>query len=338
MQFDLQNTQPDNVPIISTDTAPVVASAISVLASTIAVLSSLATKNYKQPLAKMALFLLIGDIVFFVPKVIVGFKYPKNELFCQIIVGIVEFGGNSSFFWAPAFAHAFYIVVKCADSQAVIKYMNCYYLFAIYLQIPYGIAAAVMPEYVTYDTNKKECVHTPPPEGNFDTEYFFFAVVPLILVVIPCFIWYAMGIRRIKSYLNQIECKDLSAVVLYPGILLICWLPILISVILRYFNIKVNETIMLGFQALANSQGLFDSIVYGSTSKALKKLGKEGLCCLFKTNMELQPKRKNHHRSDTGDKKIKRNRKMFEKQPVTISMRGENLQTTILGSNDYDSL
>lgn len=100
------------LPIFSSSIAIVLSAAISVVASLIMVTASLCTKQYKDHLAKMAILMLIGDIIFFIPKVVAGQSFEKSETFCRTAAFFIEFGGNSAFFWAPAFAHALYSVAK----------------------------------------------------------------------------------------------------------------------------------------------------------------------------------------------------------------------------------
>lgn len=275
------------LPIFSSSIAIVLSAAISVVASLIMVTASLCTKQYKDHLAKMAILMLIGDIIFFIPKVVAGQSFEKSETFCRTAAFFIEFGGNSAFFWAPAFAHALYSVAKNERIDILQKNFVYYLLFAVAFPLPYALYAAIFCS-IDYNRETEQCFHI-SINGVFDYQYAFVAIVPFFIASVPTIFYYVKASRHLRKYIRGAAYyKDILTLFLYPAILLVCWTPILTVSILWSIGYKPATELFIIFEALANLQGLFDALAYGSSKKFFKKCLKSVNC----RKRKIQPRKK----------------------------------------------
>lgn len=255
------------IPIFSAATAPMAASFLSTLATLITLIAALKSERNAH-WNRMAVWLILGDFVFFLSKIIASLPYTKSLLFCRAFGCLAEIGGNSAFFWAPCFAHAMYTLTKHRNIELVEKALPSYFIFAVGVPIPYGLAV-LFADFISLGSKTGQCVHY-TILGQFDGCYFIFALLPLFLACVPCIFFYTLAGIYLSKRVTQDKQKQILAIALFPMILLVCWLPILISVFLGYFNKTPSHELLLAFETLANTQGFFDSLVYGGTLKSIR--------------------------------------------------------------------
>lgn len=266
-----------DMPIFTIEPIILVPSFLSLLASLIVIIFNCFSPLNMDAFRKMVFGVFIGDILFYIPKVTAGFPYTKSGLFCDIVEAIALFGGISSFFWAASFASALYKVVKHENSQVVEQAFKHYFLFSVGLPILFAIGVSLI-DFVKYDPDTFSCVH-PTYVGEVDYSFIFFADVPLVIASGLSIIWYIMASVHIRKYLAKAGKSEVVTLLLYPAIMLVCWIPVRTAHILTLCGFAPSQSLVVKLQAWGHLQGLFDALVYGGSKSAIKVLCNFRNCC-----------------------------------------------------------
>ena len=285
--------------IFSTEPGPYIAANLSTFSCALILLTFIKRETKNSYWEKMSFYLLLGDFIFFLPKVINGLPIPKSGPFCKVAIMMVEAGGNSAFFWAPVFAHALYILAKHKSVALIEKYWIHYFSFAVVLPIIFGIAI-IFPDYVQYDSKDDKCVHY-TYEGEVDVGYIVFAHLPTYMAILPCIFYYVLAGRYLRKQLSEEKRAEIFVIGLFPAVLLVCWIPILTFYMIKDFGGSPPDGLELVFQTLANSNGFFDALVYGGTFKFLRTLFVQSC---FKKVAVIEPEEIVREARDTRDLRL----------------------------------
>mgnify|MGYP000892793764 FL=1 len=308
------------VAIFSTNPYPLAAAAISIVAALLALLVIMSSRHYKEPLGKMIFWLLLGDLFFYLPKVVLGFPYEKSDFICSLGIIPSKFGMSMAFFWSTAFAHAFYSAIRHDDAGVIHKNMKYYVIINTTLSISQAVAAG-LTDFIQFDEDSKGCVHF-LNEGAIDYLMIFLGQLPLGGVCLLSIIWYLLGLWLLRKRFPFANRRDLLSILLYPTILLVCWLPVMGLSLSTSFGVVFEKNILIYAEILGNLQGFFDALAYGGTNdkmkKAIRKFGKR--CCKKRGR---RPKRESF---DEAFPDITIKRTALTKQPNTPSL-SANLST-----------
>lgn len=267
------------MPLFPIHTGPVICAALSAIACLLMLLTACFSGLHKEVFGKMACWILLGDLFFFIPKIIAGFSYEKTLLFCKFMGFSTEIGRTSSFFWAAMFAHAFSLVLKYQDPNIVGEFMGAYNLFANLGGALFAFTSVLTP-LVLLDSDKLACVHE-VYKGEVDYLYIIFADGPLIIGCGLTIWWYIVAIFRLRRFLSRDLSRDEISLMLYPLIMLICWLPNLVVNVMTFFDFEPSDELLITLEAVAHMQGLLDALVYGGSKKMLRQI-KKGPCACIK--------------------------------------------------------
>ena len=237
---------------------------ISAIATGIVVLLSLAFKLYKRPLSGMILAMNISHVLFYCSKLSVLFLPPHSNFHCGILSVINVFGLQSGEFWGAVFAHAFYIALKHQTTSEIPRMMKYYVIIAVIVPLINGLAS-LPTSFLIYSDTEKTCVHR-IYFGRIDIESDLFTMIPMWIACIASAIWYKKAINKIAGLQETEAGPELYVLMIYPGILLVCWGPALIfEALLQFGLVGPNPTAFQIFNYLVNIQGFFNALVYGKS-------------------------------------------------------------------------
>lgn len=243
---------------------------ISTLSTFIVLVACFISKNYKNPLGPMIIGINIADFLFCVAKVVVWLNPMKTDLFCKILQAISTLGLTASMVWGALFGHALQAVVKAKKADIVRRYLVYYLIFSI--TVPLAMALSTLTtNYVEYSSTADTCVHT-VKVGGYDYLYTIYAGIPVLLSCILSAVWYVIAAQEIRKTWDQSSTLDLLFLVVYPAILLICWMPNVVVNICIALGASVSPTVVTVCQGFCQLQGFFDALVYGKSRNVIQKL------------------------------------------------------------------
>lgn len=255
---------------------------ISTAVTGILLLISLVAKLYKGPLGTMSFYVLLSDFLFGFPKVIAYFQPPTSFNSCNILQGISHYGLIASFFWAAFFGHAVLSMMKYQDIENLSKYISYYFILGNILPITTTIGS-MYTDFIEYLPESNLCVHKVILD-ELDYQYIIYTSIPLLISCVLSIIWYILAAFRLKQLVEGQSNLDYIGLMLYPAVLLICWLPNLTINTIMQLGRTVDSSVVTGFQILGNSQGIFDSMVYGGSKKIIQKVREQIQKCRRRSN------------------------------------------------------
>lgn len=241
--------------------SPLISILISGIATITVVFLSVIFKLYKRPLSLMVLAISIAHVLFYFSKLSVLVFQPQSDLHCRILSILCVFGINSAVIWGALFAHAFYITLKYQNINEVSRMMKYYLIGAVLLPIFSGILS-FLTNHLFYSPTEGTCVHRIYP-NRFDVSDNICVLFPVWVACIASIIWYKMAINKISELQWTQTGSELYLLMIYPGILVFCWAPTLVTQTAMQFGATPSQTLNNILIFITNMQGLFDALVYG---------------------------------------------------------------------------
>mgnify|MGYP000959180366 FL=1 len=242
---------------------------LSTISTCTILIISITARLYKEPLSKMVFWIIFADFIFCLPKLIILINVQKSFQFCNIIQGISHFGLISSFHWAACFAHGILIALKTREIESLAPYFRHYLFWTIIVPVINTIIS-MCTEYISYVEETNTCVHY-VIQGEVDYEYIFYTGLPLLISCMISLMCYGVVSCRLREILASVPAAGVINLLVFPILLLICWLPNLTTNILIIMGVQVNQTLVSIFQIVGHSQGLLDALVYGGSNKTIRK-------------------------------------------------------------------
>lgn len=259
----MSGEQPIYVPFFPYTSLGLIGPITSTIACTFVLIICLLNRLHKETVVGwMAAWILGADILFSFPKIIDYFMPSSTTFWCRFTEAIVLFGVQSSFIWSAFFGHLLYVVSTNSRVDELSRFKKAYILFAVFLPAISAISMTFTP-YVMIDPDTKLCAH-PVYQGHVDFLYLFLMSIPLMTCCLLSIIWYVLAGIQLRKHLDRGSTIELLVLVLYPGILLVCWVPNLVLNMYIFIggHEVPNKTIMVGFVTLGHMQGFLDAIVY----------------------------------------------------------------------------
>ena len=241
---------------------------ISAIAITIVILLSLIFKLYRRPFSLMVLAINIAHFLFHYTKLDVLVFPPYSDLHCRVFSIPIIFGLQSAAAWSALFAHAFLIIItnpSSCDTLLPLMIKKYYMPLAVLLPSVSGIMSFFTRHFV-YSETKGTCIHLIYAD-HMDIPFFVYICIPIGLACIGSIVWYKMLISKIYGLQGGRAGHELYVLMIYPGILLVCWGPTLIVQTLMQFGIESNDMLVDIVLLLVNMQGFFNALVYGKSIK-----------------------------------------------------------------------
>ena len=271
------------IPILQSDTELVVTAAISTLTCLAAFIILLRQKP-QDPFVKLSIGLIISDFIYFLPKSIVAFSFLRGDFFCTAATVIVETGKCLAFAFSVIFAYSFYLVAKISDGGSVInKKIQTFFYVSIIPSVLMGLLTIVF-QYIKYDPQNNDCRRpVTGHSGALDYKYIILATIPMAMATLANIVFIVWGYILSRRNPTKSTCRSLSLMLLYPGVILVCWIPIFCVATLGYFSDsgRLTQKSYNAVETLVNLQGTLDVLVYGVTAQRLRKL-----CSCFKFKPE----------------------------------------------------
>lgn len=217
----------------------------------------------------MILAINIADLIFSFTKTSTSIIKPMDEVHCKFLQSLSQGAIISSVLWGAFFGHALYAVSKFGNAEILSKYMKYYFIFGVFL--PLGVALGLtFSEYVIYSPeNDGVCIHR-VRDDRMDYESIIFFIIPLTVGCVLSVVWYFMAARRIKSLFLEGDKGNLAMLIIYPGITLLCWVPMLIVNAHTLLGFVPSQSLVVTARALDQLQGFFDAIVYGGSIAVIR--------------------------------------------------------------------
>lgn len=231
----------------------------SSIATTLVIGYSFANYQKLQYIGKMVIILNLSDLFFCLSKLSAIIYEPPDTQYCKFIQIISQSSLLLSAFWGAAFGHSFYILMKYQKTEVAEKYF-VYYIYCSSVFVVLGIAT-YFTDFVVYSQKLQTCVHI-VEEDKFDYTYSIFDFLPIFLCCIIGCVYYALGIKKLMSLDYGFEGRNFIALIVYPGIMLVCLCPMIFVGVFSRFG---NHSILLSkiVTNLLLLQGFLDAFVYG---------------------------------------------------------------------------
>ena len=252
---------------------------LSSLTTFLVIVFGIKSKSHKDTFGKMVIGISASGFLFSFPKWIGSVFPPTIQASCKILQVIAQFGLVSEVMWGAAFGHAFLTISQTYTLETISNKIKYYFFFSVL--IPFGLAfGSIFTDLVEISETSGECVNR-IKLGQFDYLFLIFMTLPITgSILLSCF-FYFKAARNIRNFVIDSNPSYLFVLVIYPAISIICWLPITTVNVLNYFGVTVSPTVATSCQAIDQSQGLIDSIVYGLSKSALR-IAVQSMCICFK--------------------------------------------------------
>lgn len=261
-------TEPTEIDFLPYNAPFLIASGLSATATAVMLVTALAKKFYKEPLGLMIIAVNLTDFIYCFTKITATFYHPTSNIGCNIIEAITHFGLMSAAICGALFGHALCQVIIHQGLQILLQCIRIYFTAAILPSFIVSIIL-VLRNYVRYSSSKDTCVHVIYP-GEFDYDYAIFTTLPLILACVLSVMWYIRASQRLRYFVDRRNIKNLYLLMIYPGIVLVCWMPTLTKNTMISLGGTVPFVVSRIAIVLSQLQGFLDAIVYGGQSIKLK--------------------------------------------------------------------
>ena len=236
---------------------------ISGLATFTVVVYGFYAKISRDVLGKMVLAVNIADLAFCLIMLSVHVYSGSTGFYCKAIQAMAHCSLLYSLFWGTFFGHAFYTLVK-HQTTLVIEKSYRYYM-AISSVCSIGLSMATFfTNYSEYDSHLDACVHL-VQSGELDVTLILFSQVPITCVTVMGTYWYIRAAYLLNGDGGNLKVKNPLTLLVYPGIVIVCWLPVNLVSTLIGFGITPSRFVDLFTKNLYELQGFFDAVVYGIT-------------------------------------------------------------------------
>lgn len=261
--------------------ANISANVLSLLGCVFNLFTTFLLRASNRTIATMVIGLSVLDMLNNITSLIaVTMTYPSNAI-CQIVTFFEYFGYSGALVLTCCFAHSLYIGIKGVGPQSLDNYLKIYLILT-------GIAGlilasyAVISEYDKVDPKSGFCWHYHGGQG-FDWEDLIISTLPLAMSIIYCIYCYISVIRHLKSIVG----RDFLELLLYPVILIVCYLPWVSWAIYQSFITmdKMPFAWLLMAAIGSNSQGLFNAFAYGLSRRIVQ--GYNVKCCKKRHEREV---------------------------------------------------
>lgn len=250
--------------------------ALSSLASFVMITLILVSKFHKESLGIMLLSVNIADFLFCFPKAMTYLIRPWDDAFCRLVQFVSHAGLISSVIWGFLFAHAMLKVITKQKFEVIRELLKPYILLSVILPVILS-AQCLFSDYIIYHDDTNTCIHK-VQAGVFDYKSLLFTGIPIVTCCVLSLIWYSFAAKMLKNFMNNSNAIYTWTLVIYPAILLICWMPSLMMNSLITFGMKPNAFLLEVFQALDQTQGFWNAVVYG-ISKGSVRRAISRFCC-----------------------------------------------------------
>ena len=253
--------EPQKIVFLPTDWELNISVMISAASTFLVVVYALYAKITKDVLGKMVLALNASDLLFTLVMLSVHVYKPDSDIYCKVIQAFAHCSLLLSLMWGTFFGHGFYSIVKYRTMSSLENAFKYYVIVSLTVSVSVGFGT-ILTEYSTYDGAMAQCVHT---VGSPDITLIAFSQIPIFTLTILGLIWYVYAAVMLRREESDVKIKHPLTLLVYPGIVILCWLPVNIVTTAAGFGYTPSKFIDFTTKNLFQLQGFFDALVYGIT-------------------------------------------------------------------------
>ena len=250
-----------SIIFLPTDWASAISLLISSLATTLVVIYGVHNKIYKHVLGKMVLIVNAADLAFCLIYLSVRFLAPANDMQCKIVQAFAHSTLIFSLLWGTFFGHSLYIMSKYQNLSALQKSYKDYIRISVVFSLGLGIAT-IFTNYTQFSATEKSCVHLVRAHET-DVTLIIFSQIPISVVCLLGVFWYISAGLMLKKGTGLTRINNILTLLIYPGIVIICWLPVNIVTVCLTAGVTISRGVDGVTKNLYQLQGLFDAMGYG---------------------------------------------------------------------------
>ena len=259
---------------------------ISCVATALAVILGRCYKIHEKLIGRLIFTIFIADFVMDATRTSGLIIQPPDTSYCKFIVAVSHTALLLSVSWRVTFGYALYVFAKTRSIDALYRAIKTSTLLCAVFSLIIGIAT-VFTNYVEYSDNEKTCVHMLTKR---DPLVVLFMVLPTATCCIVSVSWYCLTAGVVRRKQIDMNANELTYLLLYPAIVIVCWSPILFLDFYRSLDHEPSDVVQTIFKNILQLQGLLDALVYAWSlnlcSKRNKSRNKKGKDRLLESDEE----------------------------------------------------
>ena len=243
----------------------------TLIANSIVAARFILLKAYSVPVGKLIFALNLMNLCYCSTKLSVHLLPPQTEISCRLFEVAACFGAVSSMILGACFGHSLYMLTRYRSLEASAKYVTHYPFIGIIGSATLAICTYLTPlvQMSVAADGSLHCVHR-IYVGKPDYTFIIFVDMPVVIAIVLSVIWYSFSVARLRNLFDT-SYKYIWVLLIYPAMLVICWLPLLIEALLASYGITISSGLATVLKAFDKLQGFINAIVYWRGSK--KTLG-----------------------------------------------------------------
>lgn len=226
-------------------------------------------KIYRESIGFMVFLVNFSDFIYTFTRIFPYIYNPGGDIMCIALTTIGCYGILSSTICSIFFGNILFLLTTEGGSKKLNTRFKYYIILATTVPIPFALTTLFW-DHAFYDEQTEACVHD-SIIGKHDWAFAFRITAPITICCILSVIWYSMASFRIKKVLRSKNTRYLLVLVGYPGIVLLCWFPLLICNLLIGCGLDINPGFYQGMQLLPYLQGAWDALTYGCLRNPIRK-------------------------------------------------------------------
>jgi len=232
-------------------------------------------ENLRNFAFKLVFWLSISDLIFCIGKILILFEissfynnlWGSNDALCQMQALLINYGGLASVTCTVTIAWTLYTSLIKAELQLEAKYENSLWRFAF----GFPFFMTILPIFSgDYGPAGSWCWIK---NSNRSLAWRFFEFyIPLWIAIIFNSYSYYKVIKFIQQEMHDnLDDRLTRRFMLYPLILVICWLPATINRINTLF-FKASMFLNILHRLFGSLQGILNAIIYGMNSNVRSEI------------------------------------------------------------------
>lgn len=233
---------------------------LSCIAAAVVVAIGFRAKIYRENLGKMVMTINIANLIYYPIKISGMFFNPPGNIYCRLAMGICRGTMTLSLLTGSFFGHAIYIMTARESAEAFHKSFRYYVLIGGSVSSAIGTAVA-LSNYTFYLDSEETCVHESFPD-EFDATMVLLIMLPTTVCAVLSIIWFLLTSRELIKKGVSSRIIESIGLQIYPAIVIICWLPVFIILLVKQYNGDVSPGVELMLQNFYQLQGFMDALAY----------------------------------------------------------------------------
>lgn len=246
---------------------------LSIIATSFIIFISLKSRLYKDILGKMALMNIIADFIYAIFKFLTYIPIEKTQEYCEIVQVLAGYGRGASLIWSMLFGHAMLHLTKSDDVRSINRYRKIYVATAFITPIFLEVLSVLNDFYIVSPKNDDYC------SMYFDEtsiSQMVITTVPTTAICVLSVFLYVYACYRL--YRKGIWLKEVLTLLLFPSIIIFCWIPIRVVDLIVTLGGNPNGIIMLYLNEFSHLVGFFQCIAYGRNRNVQSEIRKLWCC------------------------------------------------------------